>query len=144
MRALVLIAILSNVLGNFFLSRGMRDVGPVITLSPLPYLHALLDGWVLLGVVLLAAWIIVQLSLLSRADLTYVLPVTATTYMLAALLGEFALGETIPPVHWVGIVLIGIGVALVGLTVPRTTRSVPHVHPPAVVYPLAEPEETPE
>jgi drug/metabolite transporter (DMT)-like permease len=141
MRALVLAAVLLNVFGNFLLSRGMHDIGPVVSVSPLPYLRALLDPWVLGGVFLLVMWIIAQLSLLSRADLTYVLPITAISYVAAALIGQAVLGENVPILHWAGILLITAGVALVGLTVPRTATAHPAaVHPPSVVYPLYDDE----
>ncbi len=135
---IVIAAVLTNVAGNFSLSRGMRGHGPVVTVSPLPYLQALLNPWVLLGVFLLVCWILAQLSLLSRADLTYVLPVTSVSYVLAALLGEVALGETVPVLHWAGILIISAGVALVGLTAPRAAHPPPAVHPPSIVYPVYE------
>lgn len=106
--------------GNFCLSWGLRDVGSIVTLSPLPYIAALANPLVIVGVVLLIAWLVSQLSLLSRADMSYAMPVTGAGYVLTALLGYFVLGEMIPPVHWVGIGMIGAGVALVGQTTPRT------------------------
>jgi uncharacterized membrane protein len=141
-RVLVLVAVTGNVLGNFALSRGMRELGTVVTLSPLPYLHALLNPWVLTGVFLLIGWIVAQLSLLSRADLTYVLPVTAASYVCAAVLGMLFLGEQISPARWAGIFLITGGVALVGLTAPRTGAVPPLAFPPAIVdVPLVEDPE---
>ena len=134
-RSLVIAAVLLNVCGNFLLSRGMHEFGPVVSVSPVPYLRALMNPWVLGGVFLLVIWIIAQLSLLSRADLTYVLPITATSYIGAALLGQAFLGESVPFLHWAGILLISGGVALVGLTAPRTTKVHPAVHPPSIVYP---------
>jgi uncharacterized membrane protein len=61
------------------------------------------------------------MTLLSWADLSYVLPVTAIGYVLVALLGRVFLAEQIPVKRWAGIVLIVAGVALVSLgTAPRT------------------------
>jgi uncharacterized membrane protein len=76
---------------------------------------------VVLGVLLLIVWLISQLSLLSRVDLTYVLPVTSVSYILTALMGEFLLHERVSTERWIGIGLIGLGVSLVVRTVPRTT-----------------------
>jgi drug/metabolite transporter (DMT)-like permease len=75
---------------------------------------------VLAGIVLLICWLIAQLSLLSWADLTYVLPITALGYVLAALLGAFALGERVSLSRWAGILLITAGVAVVSRTRART------------------------
>jgi drug/metabolite transporter (DMT)-like permease len=117
-----LVAVLSNVLGNFALSQGMRhaDASSTFLLS-LPAL--LLNTWVIAGICLLAVWMVTQLSLLSWADLSYVMPVTASSYILAAVLGAVALGETVSLAHWLGIALIFLGVAVVGRTSPRTTRA---------------------
>ena len=47
---LTLVVILSNVIGNFSLSWGMRKAGPRVFDSPLGYIQALFDPWVALGV----------------------------------------------------------------------------------------------
>lgn len=98
----------------------MLQVGQTVSFSPLPYLHALLNPWVSLGVCVLSAWLIFQLSLLSRADLSYVLPVSAVSYVASALLGGFLLHEPVSPIRWAGIALITIGASVVGHTKPRT------------------------
>ncbi len=118
--ALMAFVVLASSLGNFFLSWGMRDVGPVLTLSPLPYILALWDPWVLTGVLLLIAWLISQLSLLSRTDMSYAMPVTASGYIITAVLGWLVLREKISGVHWLGILLVAGGVGLVAHTRPRT------------------------
>jgi drug/metabolite transporter (DMT)-like permease len=112
------------VIGNIALSRGMHRMGAVLSFSPLPYLHALLNPWVAAGVVILAFWMLADLALLSRADLSYVLPVTALAYVLIAILGRFFLNERISLTHWAGIVVITTGAMLVGRT---PTRTVPDI-----------------
>lgn len=114
-----------EVLGNFFLSVGMREVGRLVTFSPLPYILALFNAWVALGVVLLIGWIITELMLLSRADLSYVLPVTAISYVLTAFMGDVFLNEKVSAVRWTGIALITAGVMVVSRTRPRTTPEAP-------------------
>jgi uncharacterized membrane protein len=117
---LVLAVIGANSAGNFALRVGMTQVGRTVSLSPLPYLSALLNPWVLTGVALLIGWLILQLSLLSRADLAYVLPITAMANTVAALLGAFVLYEHVTRTGWIGIALITIGAWLVGQTNSRT------------------------
>jgi drug/metabolite transporter (DMT)-like permease len=60
------------------------------------------------------------LSLLSWADLTFVLPVTSSAYVLVTLIGSFLLGEQVSLTHWIGVLLILAGVAIVGRTKPLT------------------------
>ncbi len=119
-RALTLAVIALNVSGNYFLDVGMRSVGRIVSASPLDYLRAFANPWVILGVVLLCGWLISQLSLLSWADLTFVLPVTSSCYVLLAFLGAFSLGEHVSASRWAGVGLIVAGVTIVGRTRPRT------------------------
>lgn len=92
-----------------------------------PTLVGLLDAFVKIavigGVFLLLAGFVLELSLLSRADLTFVRPLTSTTYVVVALLGAFALGEYVSPAHWCGVALILAGVIVVSRTNPLTSTS---------------------
>ncbi len=115
-RLVAAVVILSSVLGNFFLSRGMKSgAGEGFLLS------ALLNPWVLLGVSLLILWMLSRMALLSWADLSYVLPVTALGYVLTALMGRVFLAERVSAGRWTGVALIVLGVFLVGGTPVRTT-----------------------
>jgi drug/metabolite transporter (DMT)-like permease len=116
----IILVVVSNVLGNFCLSCGLHQVGRLVSFSPWRYIQAFLHPMVAVGVLLLIVWLISQLSLLSRVDLSYALPVTSVSYVLTALMGEFLLHERISTMHWVGIGLIGLGVALVTRTMPCT------------------------
>jgi uncharacterized membrane protein len=63
-----------------------------------------------------------RMTLLSWADLSFVLPVTAIGYALSALAGKLFLNEIVTPVRWVGIGLIVAGAALVAATTPPSER----------------------
>lgn len=119
-RTLTLAVIGFNVTGNFFLDKGMRRVGEIVSFSPWAYLRAFANPWVVLGVFVLLAWIICQLSLLSWADLTYVVPVTSVSYILLTILGAVSLNEHVSLSRWAGVLLIVGGVMAVGRTRPRT------------------------
>jgi drug/metabolite transporter (DMT)-like permease len=111
------VVVFSNVFGNFFLKKGMPSELP----TPLSYITVLFHPWVSLGVVLLILWLTSRMTLLSWADLSYVLPVTSVGYVLVALAGRLFLAEQISAKRWAGIALIVAGVALVSLgTPPRT------------------------
>ena len=103
-----------NVAGNFCLSVGRRSNSPTDSVS------AFAHPWVLAGIVLLIGWVVAQLSLLSLADLTFVLPITAVSYVGSALLGALALHERVTVWRWAGVSLIALGVLIVGRTSPRT------------------------
>ena len=106
--------------GDVSLSRGMKVVGAV-TLRSLPSLFiALLNPWVVLGIFLLIGFFVSYLTALSWADLTYVLPATAFSYILMVLLAKFFLHEQVTVWRWLGVALITIGVGFVA-TGPEAT-----------------------
>jgi drug/metabolite transporter (DMT)-like permease len=118
---LTLVVIFSNVSGNFSLSWGMRRIGPQVFNSPFGYIQPLFDPWVATGVGLLLLWMLSQMTLLSWADLSFVLPVTSAGYVLAAIAGHVFMHEQISPARWSGVALVMTGVALVGRTAHSTT-----------------------
>jgi len=111
--------------GNALLRVGLSSAPPLVGFSPLPYLRAFANAAVIAGVLVLIAQFILELALLSWADLSYVLPVTSPSYVLIALVGAFGLHEAISAVHWMGVGLILCGVILVGRTRPLTPGSGP-------------------
>jgi drug/metabolite transporter (DMT)-like permease len=119
-RLFTIVVVLTNVLGNSSLKWGMERVGDP-GLSPLRYVQDIFNPWVSLGVCLLILWMLSRMTLLSWADLSYVLPVTSVGYILQAIIGRFFFGEQISVTRWAGTVLIIGGIVLVGLTSPRTT-----------------------
>jgi drug/metabolite transporter (DMT)-like permease len=122
---LVLLVVITNVLGNVFLSRGMHQVGRIVSASPFDYLRAFANPWTAAGICILTIWMLSDLALLSRADLSFVLPVTASSYVLVALLGHFFLHDHISWQRWLGILLISGGVILAEITPSRTTKGPP-------------------
>ncbi len=114
------LAILANGAGNLSLSHGMKAVGPPGTWT-LPGLWAVLgtalsSAPVIAGGLLLLMFFVLFLSLLSWADLSYVLPMISSCFIVSALLGHLVLGEQVSHVRWAGIALVSIGVLLVGRT----------------------------
>jgi uncharacterized membrane protein len=107
-RLLTLIVILSNVAGNLLLSAGMKSHAGV--LSPLA----------ILGVGLLILWTLSRITLMSWADLSYILPVTAVGYVLSAIAAHVFLAEQISVLRWSGTLLIVAGIVLVGRTQAET------------------------
>ena len=121
-RVFTALVILTNVLGNFSLSHGMRQVGATVSVSVPAYIQAFTNPWVIAGMALLIIWLLAQLSLLSWADLSYVLPMTAIAYVLTAVLGNLAGGEPVAALRWLGILLITAGAILVGRTSAASSK----------------------
>jgi len=120
-KALTAFVVLTNVLGNFSMSWGMKHQPIRLADSPLVYIQTIFSPWVLIGTALLILWLLSRMTLLSWADLSYVLPVTSIGYVLTAILGKYFFGEQITWQRWLGTAAIMIGMILVGLTRPNTT-----------------------
>jgi drug/metabolite transporter (DMT)-like permease len=99
--------------GDSLLARGMKGVGnvPLHDLSSL--LLAILNPWIVGGVLLLLAFFASYMSALSWADLTYVLPASSLGYVLVALIALLVFHEEISVTRWLGIAMISSGVGLV-------------------------------
>ena len=111
-----MLTILSNVAGNSALTKGMQQLGAIGN-SPLALIGALFHPWVALGVALLIVWTLTHMALLSWADLSYVMPVTAIGYVVTAFAARIVPGRVcVSSTRWTGIVLITAGVTLVGRT----------------------------
>lgn len=108
--------------GNLSLTWGTRRLPQALTSHPLSYLSSMLDPFIAAGIVMLVLALLTRLALLSLADLTFVLPMTAIGYVLAAILGRVFLHEQVSPTRWLAIFLIFAGAALVGSTSHSTTK----------------------
>jgi drug/metabolite transporter (DMT)-like permease len=119
--SLLLLFIFLRPLGNLSLAWGTKHFPQVLSLNPVPYLRAMVDPFVALGVGMLILSLLTRMALLSLADLSFVLPVTAIGYVLATLFGKVFLHEAVTAQQWAGSVLIFLGTGLVGATAQNTT-----------------------
>jgi uncharacterized membrane protein len=119
LRLLTLVLILRP-LGNVSLAWGMKHFPQVLSANPAPYMRAMLNPFVALGIAALILSVLTRMALLSLADLSFVLPLTATGYIFSTVLGRFVLSEQVSVARWLGTALVFLGAALVGSTAYRT------------------------
>jgi drug/metabolite transporter (DMT)-like permease len=105
--------------GELCVSRAMKQIGEVKDFRPAAVAkvlwRALSIKWMWLGVGLMTMAFFSLLAILSIEKVSFVVPVTALSYVAGALGGRFFLGEKITMSRWTGIVLVCIGVTLVFL-----------------------------
>ncbi|MEA5533489.1 hypothetical protein [Crocosphaera sp. XPORK-15E] len=117
---------ITQVLGDILLSRGMKDfVGfdfssPTIILYLIAYI--LTNYWILMGLCVLVISLSLYLTAISKLDLSYVLPIHASSYVLNGLFAWAFLGEHISGMRWVSTFIIAFGVLSVGLSDSQTSQ----------------------
>jgi drug/metabolite transporter (DMT)-like permease len=115
--AVLLLFIACKGVGNLSLAWGMKHFPESMSANPLSYVRAMFDPFVAVGVFALILALLVRMALLSLADLSYVLPVTAVGYVVAAFLGKTFLHESVSRQRWLGTALICLGAAVAGSTI---------------------------
>ncbi|MFN3650768.1 MAG: hypothetical protein ACK47B_14430 [Armatimonadota bacterium] len=113
----VLIFVGFGICGQLILGRSMRGMPPMETIS-LPEIGRLLryvltTPGVILGTAILAIHFSALLGLLSRADVSVVVPAGAMNYLILTLLAKLWLREDVTPQRWLGVIMISIGVGVV-------------------------------
>jgi drug/metabolite transporter (DMT)-like permease len=103
--------------GELCLGRAMKQTGELERLHPghaaSLLWRALRVKWIWIGVAMMTVSFFSFLLLLSYESVSFVVPVTAVSYVVGAVGGIFFLGETVSPQRWIGILLVCIGVTLV-------------------------------
>ena len=112
--------------GDTLLSRGMREVGNVDLHHLALLADAVKNPWIIAGIVCLIGFFASYLTALSWADLTFILPSTAFTYVITAFISHFWLHEHISIYRWTGILLIVCAVGIVSNGPALTEHPVPH------------------
>jgi transporter family protein len=114
---LVFVAAMLGGTGHVMLAKGMKTVGD-LTEAPAGRLggmvgRAVSNPWLLAGVAFQATFFFMYLTLLSRANVSLVLPLMAVDYIVVAFLAQAVLAEAVTPARWAGIGLIAAGVLIV-------------------------------
>ena len=111
--------IVAGTCGELCVSRAMKQVGEVKDFRPQAIarviLRALGVGWMWAGVGMMAVAFFSLLGALSFLNVSFVVPVTALSYVAGACGAMFFLGERVSPRRWAGVCLVAVGVTLVFL-----------------------------
>jgi uncharacterized membrane protein len=114
---ILIFALCVEAVGVVFLSKGLKQIGEVQTISAREIgrivAKGAANGSILLGVALEAAFFGALLYLLSQRDVSLIWPLTSLGFVITALAAKFILREEVAATRWAGIVLIVIGAALV-------------------------------
>jgi drug/metabolite transporter (DMT)-like permease len=111
------IIVLAGTGGELCVSRAMKQVGEATSFHPAHVLRvvlrALRQPWMWVGVGMMALAFFALLGALSTFNVSFVVPVTALSYIAGAVGGVIFLHERVGFWRWVGVLLVAIGVTLV-------------------------------
>jgi drug/metabolite transporter (DMT)-like permease len=103
--------------GELCVTRAMKAVGEVRDFRPVAVMRVIIQAlrvsWMWVGLTLMGIAFFSLLVVLSRENVSFVVPVTALSYAAGALGGKFFLGEQVTRRRWAGVGLVCIGVAVV-------------------------------
>jgi drug/metabolite transporter (DMT)-like permease len=115
----IFLATLSAAVGETLISYAMKKNGQVDLTELSQWLKlifsVLRNPYIFVGVILLGIFFFLYLAALSWADLSFVLPLTALSYVFVAFLAKFFLKEDVSWYRWAGTLIIIIGITLVAL-----------------------------
>ncbi len=114
---LFVLIIVVGTAGELCLGRAMKETGELQRLHPVAAVQLLWQAlrvkWIWIGVAMMALAFFSLLLLLSFEDVSFVVPVTALSYLVGAVGGMLFLRERICRERWLGILLVCVGVTLV-------------------------------
>lgn len=114
---LLAIVVFAGTAGEISVTRAMKRIGEVHEFHPRALLRVLgrafRIGWMWLGIGLLAMAFFSLLALLSWENVSFVVPLTALSYVVGALMAKLFLKEEVDRIRWMGVLLVVVGVVLV-------------------------------
>lgn len=119
----MLVAVAAVSMGEAMLSKGMRNTGSLSGGLWAQIYGVITNVHVIGGTLLMMVFYVLYMLALRWADLSFVLPITALSYLLGAFLARNYLGETVTPTRWIGAAVITLGVVIVGIGEAGTVHS---------------------
>lgn len=114
---LILASVVLAVTGQLTLKFGMMDVGRIgaaeVATIGSTAVRVFTNWRVLVGLALYATSAMLYIVALSRVDISVAYPIVGLSYVVITLAAWLLLGEAIPPMRWVGVAVITLGVFLV-------------------------------
>ena len=113
----LLVALYFEAVGVVFLSKGLKQIDKPASYAPAEILRLIGRGAqnkaILLGILFEAIFFAGLLYLISRADVSFVWPLTSLSFVLTALAAKYFLGENVSGIRWAGVLLIMCGAAMI-------------------------------
>jgi drug/metabolite transporter (DMT)-like permease len=124
---ILLIGLIFESAGVVLLKKGITTLGEVKQINVTEILRVARAGAtnpsILLGVLFEALFFASLLILMSRADISFLWPLTGLSFVFATFAAVWFLHEQVSPIRWGGVVLIMLGAALISYSEQIKTKT---------------------
>jgi len=114
----LLVACLSQAVGNALISIGMKEIGGALDLAHWAEIlsSAVLQPEIWLGIAFMLGFFVIFTQILSWTALSLALPIISLEIVLNVACANWILGEDVSMVRWIGTVFVAAGAGLVATT----------------------------
>ena len=116
---LIVLIVMATSTGDVLMARGLKQLGEVSTLHPAKLLRlgqrVATNRDFLTGLFSMAVSFFAFLTILSRTDMSYVVPATSFSFVVSTLGAKLILKESISVRRWMGTLLVFLGILLISL-----------------------------
>jgi drug/metabolite transporter (DMT)-like permease len=124
---ILLIGLVFESTGVVLLKKGVTEVGELKTVSLQEITRAVRAGLtnpqILLGVFFEALFFLSLLILMTRADISFLWPLTGLSFVFATLAAMWFLHEEVSAVRWCGVLLIMVGAVLISYSEQQKSKA---------------------
>jgi multidrug transporter EmrE-like cation transporter len=118
--ALLFVSLVFATAGQITLKAAMESVGRIgsqqVNQAGQTILRAAKEPKLWVGLFLFGISALFWLVVLSRVDLSLAYPFVGISYVIVVALGRFMFHENVPPLRWLGVAVIAVGIALIGFS----------------------------
>ncbi len=118
---LILTGVLLNAFAQIAMKKAVSAVGMEWSLGPL--LRLFLHPWMLVCMGCYAVSIVLWAAAMRLVNVNFAYPFLALGFVAGALMSRAFLGEAIPPLRWLALLIIVVGVGLQAFTAPPHTAT---------------------
>lgn len=118
--ALLVVSVVFATAGQLTLKAAMESIGRIgsaeVSEAGQTLVRALKEPLLWIGLVLFGISAVFWLVVLSRVDLSLAYPFVGISYIVVVALARFMFHENVPTLRWIGVSIIAIGIALIGVS----------------------------
>ena len=122
---LLVVSVVFAIAGQITLRAAMREVGRIgareVSAAGETVRRAATEPRLWIGLILFGISALFWLVVLSRVPLSVAYPFVGVSYILIVLFARLFLHEHVPTLRWIGVLIVAVGIAIVGLSFRRAS-----------------------